>query len=135
MALISWSNAYSVGVREIDEQHKKLVDILNELHEAMKAGHGKDKVEPVLARMADYAVMHFSTEEKYMMKHSYPELTSHRSEHQAFMKKVTQFVEDFRKGKATVTLELSNFLRDWLLKHIQGVDRKYGPWFNERGLS
>lgn len=134
MSLIQWNDDLSVKVTEIDGQHKQLVTMINDLHEAMKSRQGKEQVRTTLAKMADYVVTHFSTEEKYMAKFGYPGYLGHKAEHQAFMKKVTEFTTEFDAGRAAVTIELMNFLKDWLTNHIMKKDKQYSDFFLSKGL-
>ncbi len=134
MAYLTWDEKYSVGIREIDLQHKKLVEMINGLHDAMKEGKGKDVLARVLQELVNYAGSHFATEEKHMTNFNYPGYLAHKSEHEKFVKQVLDFKKDFDSGKAAMTLEVMNFLKNWLLNHISGTDKKYGPFFNERGL-
>lgn len=134
MALLEWNDKYSVNVKEIDEQHKKLIGQLNDLHAAMSAGKGKDVMSKVLKNLIDYTAYHFSTEEKYMQKYAYQDYTKHKAEHDAFVKKVLEFDAEFEAGKATVTIELIKFLNGWVSGHIKGTDKQYSQFFNEHGL-
>lgn len=134
MAYITWDEQYSVGVKEIDNQHKKLVELVNNLHEAMKQGKGRDIMSKVLASLIDYTASHFATEEKYMTQFNYPHFASHKLEHQNLVKQVLDFQKDYESGKLAITLDIMKFLKDWLVNHIQGTDKKFGPFFNENGL-
>lgn len=134
MAYIILDEKYSVGVKESDLQHKKLVELINSLHDAMKEGKGKDVLARVLQELVKYAASHFATEEKYMTQFNYPGYSAHKAEHESFVTKVVDFQKDFDSGKAVMTLEVMSFLKDWLVKHILGTDKKYGPFFNEHGL-
>lgn len=134
MALISWEEKYSVNVKEIDEQHKKLVKLVNDLHEAMSVGKGKAIMATVLQSLIDYTATHFAAEEKYMTKFNYPAYPQHKSEHDKFVKQVLDFQKGFAKGDLVLTLDVMKFLKDWLLNHILGTDKKFGPFFNEKDL-
>ncbi len=133
MAML-WKDAYSVGVAEIDRQHKKLIDMINKLHQAMSQGKGKQVVEPVLADLVNYCATHFKAEEKLMADAGYPELDSHREKHQKMTQKVLALQADVKAGKATITMEVMRFLEQWLDKHILGTDKKYGPHLNAKGI-
>lgn len=135
MAYLAWDEKYSVSVKEIDSQHQKLIDLVNELHEAMKQGKGKDIMSQVLQTLIDYTATHFGTEEKYMIAFKYPQFTQHKLEHENFVKKVLDFQKDYNSGKLALTIDIMNFLKDWLVSHIQGTDKKFGPFFNEKGLA
>jgi hemerythrin len=134
MGLIVWDSSMSVNVAEIDRQHQKLVAMINELHDAMKAGHGKDALGKILNGLVSYTDSHFKMEEKYFADFKYPDAASHIMEHSTFVKKVSEFRNDFEHGRLTVTIETLHFLRDWLQGHIKGVDKKYSSFFNEKGL-
>ena len=134
MAIMSWDDKYSVNVREIDEQHKKIVQMVNELHDAMSVGKGKEALAKVLQSLIDYAGSHFATEEKYMTRFKFPGYPEHKGEHDAFVKRVLEFQDGFNSGKLAMSMEVMQFLKDWLLSHIQGTDKKYGPFFNENGI-
>ncbi len=134
MALMIWDQTFSVNVKEIDLQHQKLVDMLNQLHELMKSGQGKEALGPVLDDLIKYAAVHFATEEKYFDKFGYKETQTHKGEHKRFVDKVVAFQNDFKKGNTMLTIDVMNFLKDWLVKHIKGTDKRYTKCFNEHGL-
>jgi hemerythrin len=134
MPLMNWSGALSVGVHEIDEQHKKLVEMLNQLYEAMQKGQGKDVLGSLLAGLAQYTVKHFAAEERAMQRAGYADLAAHKVEHEALTKKVLDFKQRFDGGTSMITIELMNFLKGWLTSHIQGSDKKYGPVMNGVGI-
>ena len=134
MALIRWNDSYSVGVEEFDSQHKKLVDLINELHDAMKKGKSKDVLLHILGELANYTKVHFTLEEKYMKKYNYPDLTSHHGIHVQFVEKVLDFKDSYSSGSRILSMEIMHFLKDWLLNHIKGTDKEYTKFFNEKGL-
>ncbi len=134
LALLTWSDKYSVNVKEIDDQHKKLIALLNELHGAMSVGKGKDAMSAVLKNLIDYTAYHFSTEEKYMQQFNYPGYVYHKGEHSDFVKQVLDFQRKFEAGQTSVTIDVIKFLNGWVTDHIQGTDAKYGPFFNKNGL-
>ena len=134
MALFVWNEKYSVGVREMDTQHKVLVDIINELYQAMQENRSKEIVGPIISKLVNYTKTHFTNEERYMEKYGYPELASQKREHIAFVDKITGYKNDFEAGKVAMTVGMTSFLKDWLINHISGIDKKYGPFFNEKGL-
>jgi hemerythrin len=134
MPIMEWTTDLSVKVGEIDDQHKKLIGLINKLHDAMRAGQGKEVLEGTLQELAAYTVYHFQNEEKYMQQFSYPGYLKHKSEHAAFVKKVTDFQKEFASGRLGVTLDLMNFLKDWVNKHIKETDKQYSALFNQKGL-
>jgi len=135
MDLMIWDESFSVNVKEIDDQHKILVSIINDLHSSMKEGKGNEVSDGILDRMVEYTVFHFETEEKYFEEFHYEDAIEHRAEHQAFVEKVLDFKNKFEEGSLSLSIELMNFLVDWLKGHINGSDKKYTKCFNENGLS
>jgi len=134
MALFTWSDKYSVGVKDMDNQHKVLVDILNELYEAMQTNQSKEILGKTITKLVSYTKTHFANEERYMEKYNYPGLTEQKKSHIAFVDKITVFKNDYDAGKIAMSVSLTSFLKDWLLTHISGTDKKYGEFFNAKGL-
>jgi hemerythrin len=134
MALIQWNDSLSVGIVEIDRQHQRLVAMINELHDAMRQGKGKDILGKIINGLVTYAGTHFKTEEKYFDQFQYPEATTHKKEHSDFTQKVAEFKGKFDTGQAVLSLEIITFLSNWLQHHINVIDKKYGPFFNQKGL-
>ncbi len=134
MPLIQWSNALSVKVKEIDDQHVKLIQMINNLDSAMQAGEGKNKVGEILTQMVNYARGHFALEEQYFEKFGYPDAPAHKAAHQKFIAEVVKFQQDFNSGTLGLSIKVLSFLSDWLRNHIMGVDQKYSAFFNEKGL-
>lgn len=134
MPLITWSDKYAVNVKEFDLQHQKLISLINDLHDAMKAGKGKEVTELILDELISYTDYHFKAEEKLMKQHAYPAFDAHIGEHKGFVAKVTDFKESYSKGKATLNLDIATFLRDWLVNHINGTDKKYSDFFKTKGV-
>jgi hemerythrin len=134
MALIIWSEDLSVGIKEIDEQHKKLVQMLNELHDAMSAGKSTLVMGDLLAKLIAYTQTHFQKEESYMSKYAYADLPAHKTEHTALTQKALDVQKRYKEGTAMVSIEVLSFLKNWLTTHIQGTDKKYAPFLNSKGL-
>lgn len=134
MALIKWDPKYSVNIAEIDKQHQKIMDLINQLHDAMLVGKSKDVVGKVLGELVQYTVHHFGTEERLFAKHGYPDRVTHKVEHDALTKRAGELKAQFDGGKAPVTIEVLKFLRDWLTHHILGSDHKYVAFLNAAGV-
>lgn len=132
--LIQWADDLSVNIREIDEQHLRLINLINELQSAMASGKGKEAISEVLRELKEYTVFHFSHEEAMFEEHKYPGLLNHEAAHRKFVETVLEFEEQVNSGKTAVTMEVMNFLKDWLVKHIKGIDQKYSPFFNNKGI-
>jgi hemerythrin len=123
--MFAWNESFSVGNREIDEQHKRLFTIVADLHTAMKNGQSRAILGEILDRLVDYTVKHFVAEESFMRTHGYAELPQHRLIHDQFTSRIRKFQEEHKSGAVLVNVELMDFLQRWLVNHIQGVDMKY----------
>ncbi|MCI5134359.1 MAG: hemerythrin [Candidatus Electrothrix sp. AW2] len=134
MSLIRWNDNFSVNVTMIDHDHKKLVAMINELTDAMKAGHGKDVLGKILDELIQYTATHFQREEKYFQQIKYPDAVAHKREHSDFVKKVTEFKKEFDAGRVTVSVNILQFLSKWLQHHIRVSDQKYSKFFNKNGI-
>ncbi len=135
MALITWDEKYSVKVRHLDNEHKKLVDLINQFHDAMREGKAKESMGKILNELISYTRYHFTNEEAMMAKIGYADLEEHKKVHAQLIQQVVDINEKFKKGSAVVSIQLMNFLKDWLMKHIQGVDKKYSESFNSKGIN
>jgi len=135
MALISWNQDLSVQVAQFDNQHRELVRLINELHDAMAQRKGSEVLGKVLSSLVDYTTKHFAAEEKLMKQHSYPGYLSHKMEHDTLTRKALEIKTKFDSGKMVVSVELMNFLKDWLTKHIMGLDKKYSSFFLSKGIA
>ena len=131
MALLVWSSQYSVGVEEMDRQHKVLFDLLNQLHEAMLQGKAQSITGELLRKLVDYTRRHFAAEEGMQAAAGFPGLALHRIKHRELIKQVEQFVVRYERGESAMNVQLMGFLREWLTKHIQQTDREYGPSVNK----
>ena len=125
MELIKWSEKYSVNNFLIDSQHKKLIDIINELHTAMKVARGSEIMQTIFDELIWYTREHFRTEEQIMLKFNYSGYNEHKAEHEKLTEKVLKLQKDFKEGKALITMETMTFLKSWLIDHIEGTDKKY----------
>lgn len=134
MPLINWEEGLSVKVSEIDSQHKKLIELINKLHDAMKERKASEVLSVVIDELVDYAISHFQIEEKYFDKFGYIKATAHKKEHKDFVNKVASFKNDFSKGKAMLSMEIMEFLKGWLINHIKKIDMAYSDFFIEKGL-
>lgn len=134
MSLILWDNRYSVNIRSIDSQHQRLVEMINKLHDAMKKGESNAALSGILNDMAAYTLVHFKTEEELFAKYNYPMQVKHKAEHKAFVEKVSGFIKEFKSGKKTLSIDVMNFLTQWLTKHISGEDKAYTSFLNSKGV-
>ncbi len=135
MALIDWSDDYSVKVQSIDKQHQKLVELINSLHSAMKQGKGKEAIEIVIRDLISYTKVHFAHEESLMEKYSYPGFLKHKAVHDELVKQVMEIEKNFREGKTIISQDILNFLKRWLVDHILAADKQYSSLLTGKGAA
>ncbi len=135
MAIMIWNASYSVGVQELDEQHKELIRMINEMHYAMNQDKGQEAIRSIVDQMFDYMELHFSTEEGYMEKYSYLGLPAHQKQHEEFRSKARDLRQRVAAGEFVLSFEIVQFLSTWLQNHIMVTDKKYTSLFAENGLS
>jgi hemerythrin len=135
MAFMTWTKEISVGVASLDDDHKKLIDIINALHAGIVAGHKKEILAAVLDQLVNYTKFHFAKEEELLFQTKYLAVSTHKMEHASFVSRITNLQERLKSAPVVMLdLELMSFLRNWLLTHIQGSDIKYGPRLNASGI-
>ncbi len=135
MSLMTWNESMSVGVAQFDEEHKKLIALINELFEAVQAGRGRQAMGGVLDELVDYTNTHFSHEEYQLRTMGFPGYEDHRREHEILGKQVLDIQRKYHSGTThMLSMELLNFLKKWLTEHIKGVDSLYVSFVNDRGL-
>ena len=133
MAFFEWDDEYSVGIVEIDEQHKKLLVMISEFYEAVKIDR-EEAFAYLLDSIVDYVNKHFSTEERYMDTYKYPDAASHKEEHAEFKDRILAVKEKLENGQQIVTLDTTRMLRHWVKDHVLGTDKEYSEFFIKRGL-
>ncbi len=125
MPLIVWSDKYTVKNILIDNQHKKLIGFINDLHSAMKEGKAKNILSKILDDLVTYTKEHFRTEERMMQNAGYKNFTNHKLEHNKLTQKVIDFQQQYNEGKVNLTFEIMTFLQTWLVNHIEKSDKQY----------
>ncbi len=118
----------------MDEDHKKLVDMLNRLHDAMKQQKGNEVLGQIFKELLDYAVFHFAREEKTMAQTGYAESPDHKAKHKLLIEQAKDLQEEFKSGKKMVTVDVLAFLKDWLMNHIVKEDKKMAQYFLTKGI-
>lgn len=134
MSIISWKNEYSVGVADIDADHKKLISMINQLHLAMQSDRGQHTIKTIIDDMLAYAKIHFTKEEGYMRKAGYLGLLKHFGEHELFLEKAQDLKQRSAQGEFVLSLEVVQFLSDWLSSHILESDMQYVAAFRIAGI-
>ncbi len=126
---IEWKKVYNLDHELIDYQHKKLVELINELHEAHQNGMVVPILEDILDRLVDYTAYHFSTEERLFQDLQYPEAKEHISEHEEFVAEIFYLKYQAKDGNLLITLKILDYLKDWTITHILGTDQEFGQLF------
>jgi hemerythrin len=134
MAFIEWSSSLSVGLEEIDAQHRELIGLINSLSEAVGEGRDRATVATIFEALGNYALTHFGLEEKYFDEFRYAAAQAHKDEHAAFVRKIGEYKAEFSAGRAEPPEKLLAFLRTWLTNHIAFSDRKYKSLFAQKGI-
>lgn len=128
-----WKDEYSVGVAMIDAQHQMFIGIINELYSAIMAKKEDDILDDIFNQLVAYTQFHFQTEERYFDEFDYEGAAEHKKAHQDLRDQIA----DLQKQESDIMkdpFKLLDFLEDWLIDHIVGMDKLYGPCFNEHGL-
>jgi hemerythrin len=131
MKSIIWDDSLSIGIDVIDDDHKKLVDIMNELFTAAFAGVGDSMLDGIIERLCIYTAEHFEREEAFMERIGYPDLEAHRDKHRQLVEKIQGLVDRLKTGsKDDVSADMLIVLRDWVVIHIQEDDMAIKPFAN-----
>ncbi|MBN2756345.1 MAG: hemerythrin family protein [Bacteroidales bacterium] len=128
MAFLNWENSFSVGVDSLDEQHKVLIEMINDFYENIKTRSNKENISLLLKKMKEYTILHFKTEEAYLKKINFPQTENHKKEHDKFIEKVADVEKKFNEGKMVLSVEITTFLKEWLKTHILIIDMKYANY-------
>lgn len=131
--LFHWSDEFSVVLQEVDEQHKELVDPLNQLHVAIHEHRGSATSRKILDKLADYTWTHFAVEESLMRVSNYPDFAAFKQNHEDLIGQVKALQDKLDSGQATITFELLPFLKVWLTRHSNEADKCFGAFFLEAG--
>lgn len=130
---IKWEPGFNLGIPEVDNQHKKIIDLINALNQAFIENVTNDKIGSILDEMSKYAIEHFKTEEELFKKTNFPLMKEHIAQHEYFAKKVEDFKNSYYQGQP-ITFRLMKFLRSWWTNHILDSDREYVEIIKSRNL-
>jgi hemerythrin len=131
MAFMTWTDEISVN-DEIDAQHRKLFDIVNELHASVTAGAERSALARIFNELIDYTIYHFKTEEGYFSVLAYPDSAAHKKEHDDLTEQAVKLQSQFSEGDLVISFELLDFLYDWLMKHTSDSDIKFKKFLEGR---
>jgi hemerythrin-like metal-binding protein len=131
---ITWKDEYSVGIDSIDQQHKKLVNLINHLTTAVDYSTGEEYEREALAELVDYTKTHFTYEEGLMEDNGYPDFEPHRKQHRAMIDEVDAILAEYEKDQEQAMRRACDYLKDWLVKHINGTDKQYSSFLIGKGV-
>jgi len=135
MVFFKWEKKYELGIKSIDDQHKKIVELINKIYSAFTEKKADSALRLVLKEMEEYAQFHFSYEEKILKSLNYTFYDNHIAEHHKFAEKVAEFKNKLENGNFPMTFTILNFLKDWLTNHILVVDAKYTTFMTQNGIN
>ncbi|MFO0688056.1 MAG: bacteriohemerythrin [Myxococcota bacterium] len=123
---VEWTTRLSVGVEPMDAAHKRLIELMNRLHELCVDGEDRTEIRRALKALSDFTVRHFREEETYMESIRYPGLANHKHIHASLIKQLGEHASAFEAGTGPLPNGFFTFLEVWLTAHIMGIDGKYG---------
>lgn len=132
--LVQWSDTLSVGIEEIDQQHKILVRLVNDMHEAIQHKEGSATAKPILDKLIQYTIIHFAVEESLMRIFNYPDYEEHKKHHEELTREVITLRKKVRSGETAISFQLMHFLQGWLTRHILQEDMLYSDFFLQSGI-
>lgn len=135
MNLYDWKDSYSVEINSIDDDHKGLFRIINQLFDAMSHGKARSLLDETLHQLIDYTKTHFRREEIYFATTNYPETLEHKLQHEMFIERIVALKKDFENGDKEISIELIKYLSDWLINHILISDKRYMAHLKKYGLT
>lgn len=126
--ILQWTLDLSVSNDKIDKEHRYWIELFNGFYKGIAEGKPKEKLEVLILGMLEYTKFHFSSEEEFMRSLNYAELSEHKAKHDFFIMKIEEFYDKLSNGRMIVSLEVTNFLKAWLVNHIKGVDMQYAQY-------
>ena len=134
MPVKEWDSSFSVSVQKFDDQHMKIFELLNKLHEAMKAGAATTVLNEILQSLLSYTETHFAEEESLMITNGYPAVDRQKAQHKVLLGNVLELQQRYQTGNDLISVSMLKFLYDWLVNHIKVEDKLYGQFFNSKGI-
>lgn len=132
MTTLSWQDQFNINVAQIDEQHRQMLTLAIELHDAVSNGHSPDALVHRLDALTEFTRMHFSFEESMMEKHAYPGLEAHKQEHANLLQHLNLFRQGVASGRLLQLSPSVDIAEDWVLAHVAGSDRELGEFLNHK---
>ena len=130
-----WNSQYSVHISTFDTQHQQMLAMIKQVQKSAQTGGSPDHIAKLFDELMECTRFHFDSEEKAMQRHGFDGYTPHRTEHQALLRKANDYHRQFIEGKTMIPVEIMRYLNDWLLHHIETMDRQYDSFFHEKGVT
>lgn len=134
-AFLVWDNAYNTDIEQIDEDHKKLLNMINNLRSSTLCNTGEEFERRTLQELVDYTESHFEKEERLMQEYGYPDYEGHKAQHDQMAQYVAGFIKRYDEHGNKVLPDVADHLTRWLIQHINGTDMKYVEFFKEKGVN
>ena len=131
---VEWKDEYSVGIDSIDQQHKKLLNLINQLQTAVDYSTGEQFEREALDELVDYTKTHFTYEEGLMRDNNYPDFEPHKAQHEKMFEKVREVLAEYEQDQDTAMANAAEYLKDWLINHINGTDKEYSSYLIGKGV-
>ncbi len=131
---LTWNDSYSVGIESIDNDHKKLIHLINNLQTAIDYKTDKQFEKQTLDEVIDYTKYHFTREEGLMEDNGYADFVPHKAKHEKMIEQVNEFVQAYEKDESGAIESLLTYLKSWLINHINGTDQEYSEYLISKGV-
>jgi len=131
---LKWNEKYTLGIVVFDEQHKKIMELLNRLLDSVKQDGKTEKCRTIISELISYSAFHFGAEEDAMKKHNYPDYKKHFEEHSIIKLKLAELHSKCVEGNMPHTVEILKFITHWIDNHLKNDDISYGPFLIKKGF-
>jgi len=131
---VAWDEKYSLKIKPIDNQHKELIKLTNELHKACLSRNEEVKTafKDAMSRMVEYVHFHFGREQELLQRINYPDYPNHKRQHEALVKDILIAAKDYNEGKKLVPNQFVRTLKDWIYSHIAVYDKLYASFIDDQ---
>jgi hemerythrin len=134
MDILKWRTSYETGIPSMDAQHQQLISLVNQMYNIVRDHEGDAALDAVLGEMSEYAKKHLQEEEALLREHSYPDINDQEGDHAKYLEQIKVLYSELEKDRETAAKNIYAFLRSWWITHIVGMDKKYGPFLQEKGV-
>lgn len=135
MDIIKWRESYQTGIKSMDEQHQKLIELINKLYRVIRKEESSDSIKEVLDEMNKYAAKHLKEEEAILRTNDYPDYANHIATHQNYLDKLEKLMAEAKEENEAAVNDTYVFLRQWWMGHIVAEDQKYGDFLKSKGVN